>query len=129
MLISFAASSTTNEGAVAVGVVEGGVLTPSAEALDKATAGALKRALGSSRFTGKRGQILEILAPAGLRASRILLAGLGQGAKFDGPAAENLASGVIARLFGSGEKHVTFAIDAPKGSRLKPAEFAARTAL
>ena len=76
MLISFAASSTSHEGAVAVGVLEGGVLTPSAEALDKATAGALKRALGSSRFTGKRGQILEILAPAGLRASRILLAGL-----------------------------------------------------
>jgi len=129
MLISFAAPSTSHEGAIAVGALEGGGLLPAAEALDKATAGALKRALGSSRFTGKRGQILEILAPAGIAASRILLAGLGQAAKFDGAAAENIGSTVVARLFGSGEKHVTFAIDLPKGCKLKSAECAAHLAM
>ena len=129
MLISFAAASTAHEGALAVGALEGGVLLPAAETLDKATGGALRRALGSSRFTGKKGQILEILAPAGIRASRILLAGLGGAAKFDGPAAENLGSAIVARLFGSGEKHVTFAIDRPSGSKLKPAECAAHLAM
>jgi leucyl aminopeptidase len=129
MLISFTASSTANEGALAVGALEGGGLLPAAEALDKATAGALRRAQATSRFTGKRGQILEILAPAGIRASRILLVGMGVAAKFDGHAAENLGSSVVARLFSSGEKHVTFAIDAPKGTKLKPAELAAHLAM
>jgi leucyl aminopeptidase len=129
MQLSFAALSTTGEGALVVGALEGGTLTPAAEAVDKATAGAIRRAQGSGRFTGKPGQILEILAPAGVRASRVLVAGLGAPAKFDTRKAEALAAGVIARLFASGEKHVTFAVDLPKGSRLKAAELAAHLAM
>ncbi|HEX3673950.1 MAG TPA: leucyl aminopeptidase [Rhizomicrobium sp.] len=127
MQIAFAASAITSEGALVLGVQEGGVLTPSAAAADKATAGAIKRALASSRFTGKAGQLLEILAPAGVRASRIFLAGLG--ARFDDRAAETLAASVVARLFGSGEKSVTFAIDPPKGAKLKPVDLAVHLAM
>jgi leucyl aminopeptidase len=128
MQIAFAAPSTASEGALVVGALEGGALTPSAAAVDKATAGALTRAKAASRFTGKPGQILEILAPAGIRAARIYLVGLGT-AKFDDRAAEALGAGILARLFGTGEKHVTFVIDAPKGSKLKPAELAGHLAM
>ncbi len=129
MQIAFAAPSTTAQGAIVVGAGEGGVLSPSATALDKATDGALTRAKSASRFAGKPGQILEILAPSGVRASRVLLAGLGAPGKFDDRAAESLGAGVVARLTGSGEKSVTFVIDPPKGSRLKPADLAAHLAM
>ena len=46
--------------AIAVPVFEGSPLTPCAEALDAATKGAVSRAIGASRFTGAKGQILEI---------------------------------------------------------------------
>jgi leucyl aminopeptidase len=126
MQIAFAALSTAAEGALVVGALEGGALTPAAAAADKATGGALTRAKSSSRFTGKPGQFLEILAPSGMKASRILLAGLG--AKFDDRAAESLGASVVARLSNSGEKTITFAIDGAKG-KLKPGEVAAHIAM
>ncbi|HTQ14123.1 MAG TPA: leucyl aminopeptidase [Rhizomicrobium sp.] len=129
MQIAFAAPATTAEGTIVAGAGEGGTFGASAVALDKATAGALTRARAASRFTGKPGQLLEILAPAGVRASRILIAGLGAPGKFDDRAAESLGAGVLARLSGSGEKSVTFAIDLPRGSKLKPAELAAHIAM
>jgi leucyl aminopeptidase len=45
--------------------VEGGTLLPAAVGADKASGGALTRALKFSRFTGKSGQMLEVLAPSG----------------------------------------------------------------
>ncbi len=129
MQIAFAAPATNPEGTLVVGALEGGILTASAAAADRATSGALTRALGASKFTGKAGQLLEILAPSGVKASRILLAGLGAGAKFGDRAAETLAAGAVARLHGTGEKHVTFVIDPPKGGKLKPAELAAHLAM
>lgn len=129
MQLSFAALSTTGQGAIVVGALGGGGLTASAAALDKATGGALKRALEVSRFSGKPGQTLEVLAPGGVKVSRILLVGMGQPAEFNGPAAERLAAGIVGRLFSSGEKDVTFAIDLPKGAKIKPASLAAHLAM
>jgi leucyl aminopeptidase len=128
MQISFAAPSLDRPGAVAVGAAEAGLL-PSAVALDKSLGGALIRAMGSSRFKGKAGQVLELLAPSGGRSSRIVLAGIGQADKFDAPAAEKLAAGVVGRLLTSGEKELTFAIDVPRGAKLKPAQLAAHLAM
>ncbi len=66
-----------------VGALEGGSLLPRRGGADKASGGALTRALKFSRFTGKPGQMLEVLAPAGLKASRMLLVGLGKPAALD----------------------------------------------
>jgi leucyl aminopeptidase len=81
MQLSFAASNAAASpaGAVIVGALDGGALTPSAALLDKQAGGALSRALGFSKFTGKTGQMLELLAPAGVQASRIVMVGLGKG--------------------------------------------------
>ncbi len=129
MQLSFGPLSTSGSGAIAVGALGGGGLSASAAALDKATGGAIKRALEISRFSGKPGQVLEVLAPQGGRASRLLLVGMGKPGDFDGPAAERLAAGIVGRLFSSGEKEVTFAIDLPKGSKLKAASLAAHLAM
>ena len=78
MKIIFAAPKLPGRGAVAVGVMAGAKLSPSAADLDKATGGTLGRAIKGSRFTGKKGQLLEVLGPPGVCVSRILLAGLGK---------------------------------------------------
>jgi len=49
-----------------------------AERLEKETGGAITRAMKASRFEGKKDQLLALLAPANLAASRIVLAGLGK---------------------------------------------------
>ena len=128
MDISFVAAGNL-KGAVVLGTTEGGPLSGRAAEINKAAGGALKRAWDSSRFTGKSGQVLEVLAPAGLDSTRLMLVGLGKAACFDGSAAERVAADIVGRLFTSGEKDVTFSLEVPKGSKLKPAELAAHLAL
>jgi leucyl aminopeptidase len=128
MQISFAAPSTDRPGTLVVGATENGLL-PGALALDKRVTGALERALETSRFKGKPGQMVELLAPSGMQASRIIVAGLGKGEKFDGQSAERLAAGVVGRLLTSGEKEITFAVDLPKGAKTKSAQLATHLAL
>jgi leucyl aminopeptidase len=129
MQISFTSLPTTSSGALVVGALDGGVLTPSAAAADKASGGALTRAKGASRFAGKSDQVLEVLAPANIESSRILLVGLGSAADFDGRAAERMAASIVGRLFTSGEKELTFAIDPPEGTKLKAGVLAAHIAM
>ena len=129
MQLSFGPLSVAGTGAIVVGAAAGGGFTASAAALDKAAGGALKRALEVSRFSGKPGQVLEVLAPHALKASRLLLVGMGKPAEFDASAAERLGAGVVGRLFTSGEKEVTFAIDPPRGAKIKPASLAAHLAM
>ena len=128
MQLSFAAPHAVDSGAWVVGAADGNVLTAAAQKADRASGGALSRGLKVSKFTGKSGQVLEILAPAALGVSRIILAGLGKGDGFDGNAAANLAAAINGRLNGSGETAVTYEIDLPKGSKLKPAALAAHLA-
>jgi leucyl aminopeptidase len=129
MDISFVAPGAIGPGALVVGILDGGALTETAARADKATEGALKRALSVSRFKGQAGHSLELLAPAGVKASRIVLAGLGKAEAFDAAAAERLAATVMGRLLPGGEKRLTFAIDAPKKAKIGRAELAAHLAL
>ena len=92
MQLTFAAPGQVVSGAWIVGALEGSQLTAAAAKADKASGGAITRGLAVSRFTGKRGQLLEVLAPAGVAASRIVLVGLGKASEFDGHAAEDVAA-------------------------------------
>ena len=129
MQLSFAAPGAVGSGTLVVGAMEGGKLLPAAAAADKQVGGALTRALGFSRFTGKPGQMLEVLAPAGVKASRLVVVGLGEPQSCDGSRVETAAASVIARVSRSGETKVTFQIDLPKGAKMKPAQAAAHIAL
>jgi len=129
MQLSFAAPHSVETGAWIVGALEGSELTPTAQKADKAAGGALSRGLKVSRFTGKSGQVLELLAPVGVKASRILLVGLGKAAEFDCSKAEHLAAAINGRLSSAGEKEATYEIDLPKGAKIKPGQLAAHLAL
>jgi leucyl aminopeptidase len=129
MEISFGAPGAIGPGALVVGILEGGVLTDAAAKANSATGGALARALGASRFKGQAGQTLEVLAPAGVKASRIVLAGLGKGDAFDEASAERLAAAVLGKLLTGGEETLTFSIDLPKKAKIGDATLAAHLAL
>ena len=88
--------------AIAVPVFENQTLSAAGEALDGASGGALSRAIGSSRFTGEPDQVLDLVAPAGLHASRVLLAGAGARGKLDDLAVERLAAGAYHAVKSSG---------------------------
>ena len=54
--------------------------------------GALAQAVAASRFTGGKGQTLDILAPQGLDAARLVLVGAGKRDAFNGLGAESAAA-------------------------------------
>ena len=109
MKISFASPSLPKNGAVVVGIKDSKKLTLAASEIDKRTGGAIKRALSSGRFTGAKGQSLEIVAPAGIGNSRILLVGLGEG--LDELEQQALGGRVYARLNSVGELAASVLID------------------
>ena len=129
MQLSFVAPSAVNSGVWVVAAAEGPNLLPAAERADKTSGGAIGRALAVSRFTGKPGQVLEILAPAGIKASRLLVVGLGKPEGFDANGAEAAAAAAVGRLSGTTEAQIAFEIDAPKGSKVRGAKLAAHLAL
>ena len=130
MQISFVEPSraAAGGGAWVVGAVEGGALLPAAIKADKASGGALTRALKYSRFTGKSGQMLEVLAPSGVTVSRLLLVGLGKPEALEEKGLESLGAQIVGRLYTSGETAASFQIDLPKGSKVKKGELAAHLA-
>ena len=130
MQINFVKPEIPDEGTLAVGVTENEDLTGLLDQLDKKSKGAIARALKAARFTGAKGQVAEILAPAGLELDRLLAVGLGKADSFSVAAAESLGSATVARLLTSGEKTATLILEAPKGiTEDKAVEAAAQVAL
>jgi leucyl aminopeptidase len=128
MKISFAAHSLPASGAIVAGVMAGKKLSPTAAELDKKTGGAIKRAIAASRFTGKKDQLLDVLAPAKLKNSRILLVGLGDPKDLRETDLENIAASASAHLSGAGETEAALMVDDLKGASKSPGERAARVA-
>jgi leucyl aminopeptidase len=128
MNINFAAPAAVTAGSWLIGAVEGGALLPAAVSADKASGGALTRALKFARFKGRPGQMVEVLAPSGMAASRLLLVGLGKPEALDEKALETIGAQVTARLLAVGETRASVEIDAPKGCKVKKGEIAAHLA-
>ena len=91
MQIDFVAADAkpTEATAVAVLAFEDGEFSPAAQELDEQMSGAVKRAIAASRFKGAMGQIVHILAPAGVAAGRVVVIGAGKQSLFDEKAAES----------------------------------------
>ena len=128
MRLTFASIDLKRQGAIVAFATEGKSLSASAAALDEATGGALGRAIQASRFTGARDQSLTVMAPHGIKASRILLIGLGKAADIDELAAQRIGGQVVAELGTSGESAVAIAIDPIAGTSLAAAAIAANAA-
>jgi leucyl aminopeptidase len=81
MTVQFSLGSNAPEAAATpvavVGVYENGVLTSAAARIDTAAGGAIKRLVEAGDITGKIGNIVTLLHPAGVAAARVLVVGLG----------------------------------------------------
>ncbi len=128
MKLSFAEPSQPRSGAVVAFVLDGGTLTATAAQLDKATGGAVTRAIKAGRFRGRKDQALHIPAPSGIGAQRVLLLGVGKPEELDALGAESLGGKVVQELGGSGLSAAQVAADPLKGAKMPGAEFAARLA-
>ncbi|HWG81195.1 MAG TPA: leucyl aminopeptidase [Stellaceae bacterium] len=128
MKIAFAEPSRPKSGTIVVGVTEDRTLTPTGIALDKESGGALKRAMESSRFTGRKDEVLGVLAPAKLEVGRVLLIGLGKPGAIDAAAMQSLGGQVVAQLNSAGEKAAAVALDDLDGAKIKGGEAAANFA-
>ena len=78
-------------------------LSPAATAADAATGGQVTRALTAARFEGDPGSIVEIMAPAGLDATRLLVIGTGAPDKATAAVFEKIGGAIAAKCQTSGE--------------------------
>lgn len=116
------------KGTLVVGVLADKQLGRTAEILDRAAGGALKRAIDAGRFNGERGQNLDLVAPAGLSLNRVVLYGLGKPAEVNALAFEGMGGDTVRRLATSGETEIRFAVDPVKGARINGPQAAAHVA-
>ena len=107
MKVSFAAPALPQSGALVLTVAKGGALEGLAADADTAASGALVRAVAASRFDGEAKATLEVLAPAGLGAERVLLVGIGQ--ELDERLAEDIGGTVYTALAKSGSESAVLA--------------------
>src|SRR5258708_7882597 len=128
MKIAFAERGRPKSGTIVVGVTEDRTLTPTAAALDKESGGALKRAMESSRFTGRKDEALGVLAPAKLDVGRVLLIGVGKASAVDAAAMQSLGGQVVAQLNTAGEKAAAVALDDLDGAKIEGGAAAANFA-
>ena len=128
MRISFSALTPPRRGAVVVLAAEERKLLKTGARLDKATGGALTRAMNASLFKGKKNQMLEVLAPSGAENSRVIIAGIGDPKAFKDLDLQNLGGKVVAQLNSVGETQAALAVDAPGRDKAARAAWAAQCA-
>ena len=128
MKIDFTASAAPRAGAIVALVADKNVLSPTAQRLDRDTGGAVKRAINASKFKGGKDQTLAIVAPRGVRASRILLVGIGKPDAYDAVSAFGTGSTIYAALAGGADTQALAAVDAFPNMKVDPVEAAAQIA-
>jgi leucyl aminopeptidase len=77
--------------------------------------GGLDRAVAATGFSGKAGAFLDVLAPVGLDAGRLILAGTGPSAEFDDKAALRLGGQVYGKLKDLKVKAATVVLEGADG--------------
>ena len=130
MKIEFVAASTDAgpKAAIVVLAQEGAPLTGAASDLDAATDGALSRAIEGSRFTGGKGQRLDLLAPHNLDAGRVTLVGTGGAAPLTEPALEMAGAEAYQALKVTGLEVLVLKLPATSAELAAAAAFGIRLA-
>jgi len=129
MKVAFTKPGLPKSGTLAVGVLEGGILTPSAAAADAALSGGIARAVAASRFSGKAEQTLALVAPAGLALERLVLVGLGKEAEITPRAMETFGAAAVTAAAAARSGALTLAVDVMKEAKASTAMLAAHAAL
>jgi leucyl aminopeptidase len=126
MRVTFGQPSNPQTSALAVFAHKDGVLTRGAQAREEG--GRLARAVQAGRFDGEVAAIAELLAPAGIEATRLLVVGLGVAGKADRGAFERIGGALAARLLTSGETTLVVDMEGVDDIALSRGEAAARLA-
>ncbi|GAB5470803.1 MAG: leucyl aminopeptidase [Rhodospirillales bacterium] len=114
--ISFSQAATPKSGTLIAGVLDDGALPSTTAALDEQTGGALSRAIAVAGFKGKKGKLLEVLAPHGIKNGRVLLIGLGDPTKLTHQDMATLGGSAIGHLLASGESAATALVGEIEGA-------------
>ena len=122
------AAAADPAGTLVVFAAKDAVLSRAAQALDAKLGGQIVRALKSARFEGDVASLVEILAPASMAASRVIVAGTGAAGKADAGAFEKIGGALAAKLLTSGETSVTVDFDGVDDIAISRDEAAARLA-
>ena len=125
MKVKFAALSLPKSGVVVMLAGEGGKLSATGAALDKASGGQITFAIKATKFEAKKDQTLDLIAPAGLKLDRVILAGIGEPAKWQAREAELLGGVIAGALQGAKVKEAVIMADLPGGAALDAGEAAA----
>ncbi|MEO1135645.1 MAG: leucyl aminopeptidase [Pseudomonadota bacterium] len=128
MQITFSAAALPKSGAIVIPVFEGGEKPKTYDDLDKASDGAIARAVKAADFKAKKGKVLSIVAPAGLSNSRIILIGGGDIKKFTGLEAEALGGNAAAHLLDGHDKSGVISLSGLSIKKLDDADLGARIA-
>ena len=124
--ISFTNAALTKKGTLVVTASDKG-LGKLGKALDKATGGAVKKAMTAQKFTGKKQAILSLVAPAKSSLARIVLIGTGAAKKLTASDCEMLGGAIAAAC--KQEKEITILLEFTALADLNEHEAAARLAL
>jgi leucyl aminopeptidase len=106
-------------------------LLPAARRADQLLKGALTRAAQRIHAAGddEAPRLVELTAPAGFKARRVLLLDLGPRRKLDGARAEAVGAALAKALAAAGESMAVLVLDLPERAPIGAAELAARLAL
>ena len=95
---------------IVVGVFEQGKLGSTARVLDKASNGAITRALKSGDMEGRPGSTAMLRDLPGIAAHRVLLVGLGKETEFNEKAYRDAVAAAIGAVKATGSKEVVLAV-------------------
>ncbi|MCH9020442.1 MAG: leucyl aminopeptidase [Proteobacteria bacterium] len=129
MKISFSTKTPAATEALVVVAFEKRRLSRGAVEIDAKTKGALKQAMAADRFTGAENEFLDVLAPAGVKTRRVVVAGLGKADSLDALAAQKLGGNLVAHLNRVGVKRAAVDVDGvTDGADIAATDFAANVA-
>lgn len=126
MKVAFAEIDLSKKGVIVVAVAPDTTLTGSAASLDQHTGGALTRALDTAKFKAKSGDLIDIVAPAGVAASRIIVLGIGKPKEMSAGKAADLGGGLAAHLLRLPEAQAQIILDQLPEGEFSTAELAAQ---
>ena len=129
MQITFSAAALPKSGAIVIPLFEDGAKPAAFDDLDKAADGALTRAVKAADFKPKKGKSLDVVAPAGLGNSRIILIGAGAAKDFSAIEAETLGGNAAAKLLAGSDKNAAIALTGLAVKKPGAEEIAARIAI
>ena len=129
MKVKFTNISMPTTGCLVVLVGENSKLFSTGTLINRKVGNCLKKAMKVSKFTAKKGQILEVLAPNGIKASKITMLGIGNPKKLDFLSAESLGGILIDSANKSSVVNLALIVDEIKDLKIDTTHFAAHLAL